>query len=107
MLILTSLTIWLRWEHAGSGGSSVATIGETGSAGGSHSVLAGMEEFGFAGNSGSTFAGTKLVKVDLTSVFTVNLALNEVAELALHLAVHLALLRVGRGVLHTAHGGIF
>jgi len=40
MLTLTSLTIWLRWEQAVSGGS------------------------GFAGSSGSGFAGSKQAAVE-------------------------------------------
>jgi hypothetical protein len=44
MLTLTSLTIWLRWEQAFGGGS------------------------GFAGSSGSGFAGSKLVAADWASL---------------------------------------
>jgi len=50
MLTLTSLTIWLRWEQAVSGGS--------GFAGSSGSGFAGSSGSGFAGSSGSGFAGS-------------------------------------------------
>jgi len=50
MLTLTSLTIWLRWEHAVGGGS------------------------GFAGSSGSGFAGNKLLVLDLALLVAVDLA---------------------------------
>jgi len=48
MLTLTSLTIWLRWEQAGSGGSGFAGSGETSFAGSSGSGFAGRGETGFA-----------------------------------------------------------
>jgi len=72
-----------------------------------------MEELGFAGNSGSAFAGTKLVRVDLTSLVKGTWALKKVLEPASHLAldpaspvvVILAFLRVGRGVVHISNGG--
>jgi len=68
MLTLTSLTMWLRWEQAVSGGSSFASSSgmltltsltiwlrwEQAVSGGS----------GFAGSSGSGFAGSKLVAVE-------------------------------------------
>jgi len=80
MLTLTSLTIMVRWEYAGSGGNS------------------------FAGNSRFAFAEMKLVRVDLTSLVTVDLASNEAVDQAWHLAVNLASQRIGRGVLHLAQG---
>jgi len=49
MLTLTSLTIWLHWEQAGSGGSGFTAKGKTG------------------------FAGRKLVAVDLASLVAVDL----------------------------------
>jgi len=62
MLISTSLTIWLRWEQAGSGGILTLTSltmwlrWEQAGSGGS----------GFAGSSGSGFAGSKLVVVEFS-----------------------------------------
>jgi len=61
MLTLTSLTIWLRWEQAGSSRSSLAGRGETNFTGSSGSGFAGRGESGFAGSSGSGFAVSKLV----------------------------------------------
>ena len=48
----------------------------------------------FDSNSGSAFLGTKLVRVDLTSLVAVHLAS--------YVGVDLASLKVGRGRLHTA-----
>jgi len=57
MLTVTSLTIWLCWEPAGSGGFGFAGRGET----------------GFACCSRSGFAGRKLVAVDLAMLVAENL----------------------------------
>jgi hypothetical protein len=57
---LSPLTIWLRWEQAGSGGSGFAGRGE--------SSFAGSGGLGFAGRGGSGFAGSKLVAVDWASL---------------------------------------
>jgi hypothetical protein len=48
MLTLTTLTIELRWEQAGSGGSGFAGRGETGFVGSGGYAFAGSRESGFA-----------------------------------------------------------
>jgi len=58
MLTLSSLTIRLCWEQAGSGGSGLAGRGET----------------SFTGSSGSGLAGSKLVAVDLAWLVGVKVA---------------------------------
>jgi len=60
MLTLTSLTIWLRWEQAVSGGSDFAGRGET--------TFAGSSGTGFDSRGETGFAGSKLLAVDLTSL---------------------------------------
>jgi len=57
MLTLTSLTMRLRWEQAGSGGSSFPGWDETG--------FAGSSGLCFTGSGGSGFTGSKLVTVDM------------------------------------------
>jgi len=106
MITCTSLTIRLHWVQAVSRGSGITGRGEPGFTSSSCSVFAGWEELGFPGITGSAFAGTKMERVDWTLLVTVNLALHEVVDLALHLAVHLTSLKVGRGVLYTADGGM-
>jgi len=66
MLTLTSLTIWLRWEQAGSGGSVFAGRGETG------------------------FPGSKSVVVNLPTLVWVILAWLVVMDPALLFGVKLA-----------------
>jgi len=69
MLTLTSLTMWFRWEQAGSVGSSFPARGETG------------------------FAGSKLRVVDPASPVGVKLASPVVVDLASLVGVKLTLLR--------------
>jgi len=52
MLTLTSLTIWLCWEHAGSGGSGFTGTGVT----------------GFTGSNTPGLTQSMLVAVDMTSL---------------------------------------
>jgi len=59
MLTLTSLTIWLCWEQAGSGGYDFTGRGET----------------GLAGGNGSGFTGSKLVVVNMALLAVENLDL--------------------------------
>ena len=56
MPTLTSLTIWLRWELAGSSGCGFAGRGET--------CFAGRGGSGFTSRVKTGFAGSKLVAVD-------------------------------------------
>jgi hypothetical protein len=49
---------------------------------------------------------TKLIQADFTFLMTVDLASNEVVELAFYLAVDLAGLKVGSRVINTSHSGI-
>jgi len=80
MVTLTSLTLWLGWGQAGSGGSSYAGMGET----------------SFGGSSGSGFTGRKLVIVQrsLSTLWQSGFAGSKLLVLALALlvAVDLALL---------------
>jgi len=88
MLTLTSLTIWLRWEQAGSGGM-ITLISLT--------IWLRWEQ---AVSGRSDFAGCKLVAVDpalqvgvkLASLVAVNLASLVGVKLASLVAVDLALL---------------
>jgi len=120
MLTLPSLTMWLHWEQGGSGESSLAVWGGTGFAGSSWSGLAGSKLVVVdmaslvAENQNSLWAGMKLWMwlrshnpdmFHLTALTCSFLPDNLVLQGAV--AVDLALLRVGRGVLHTAHGGTF
>ena len=65
MITLTSQTIWLRWEQAGSGESGFAGRGETSVAGSTGSGFDGRDEIGFV--------GSKLVALDLVSLVGVKL----------------------------------
>jgi len=64
MLTLTSLTMWLRWEQAGSGGMLTLT---------SLTIWLCWEQ---AVSGGSGFAGSKLVAVDLASLVAVECSLS-------------------------------
>jgi len=69
MLTLTSLTIWLRWEQAGSSGSGFTGRGETDFAGSKIvAVECSLSPLGQPG-----FAGSKLVALDLASLVAVDL----------------------------------
>jgi len=75
MLTLSSLTLWLGWEQADSGGSAFAGRGETGFAGSSGSCFAGRGEIGFTGSSRSELIECTLVWVDVASPVAENLDL--------------------------------
>jgi len=80
MLTLTSLTIWLRWEHAGSGGMltlisptiwlcwAQTVSGGSGFAGRGETSFAGSGGSGFTGGGEIGFAGSKLGVVDRASL---------------------------------------
>jgi len=71
MLTLTSLTIWLRWEEAGSSGMLTLTSLTIWL----HWKQPGSGGSGFAGSSGSGLIESMLVRVDVASLVAENLDL--------------------------------
>jgi len=68
MLTLTSLTIWLRWEQAGSGRSGFAGMGETCFAGSSGSGFNIRGATGLAGSMLATVVRALWVGVKVASL---------------------------------------
>jgi len=87
MVTLTSLTIWLCWEQAGSIGSGFTGRGETSFFGSSGSGFTGRKlvavEWLLLPLSQSGFAGGKLVAVNLASLVAVDLVSMVGVKLAL------------------------
>jgi len=79
MLTLTSLTIWLHWEQAVSGGSGFGGSSGSGFAVSSGSGFAGSKlvavKYSLSPLGQSVFAGSKPAAVDLASLVAVDLAL--------------------------------
>jgi len=75
MLTLTSLTIWLRWEQAVSGGSSFASSGGMLTLTSDNLASLVAVECSLSPLFQSGFAGSKLLAVDLASLVAVDLAL--------------------------------
>jgi len=75
MLTLTSLTIWVRWEQADSGGSGFAAGGETGFTHSSGSGFTGRGETALPGSSRSGLIECTLVGVNGPSMVAENMDL--------------------------------